>query len=50
MKIIYPDYSRINVYKSFIVVCIATINDKNITSYQEKNFSTFTGDLHRCTE
>lgn len=50
LKIIYPVCCGMDVHKSFIVACIATTNDKNVTTYKRKRFSTFTGDLRRCAE
>ncbi len=50
LKIVYPICCGMDVHKSFIVACIATTNDKGITSYRKKRFSTFTGDLHRCAD
>ena len=37
-----------DVHKSFVVACIASTNDKGVTTYVRKRFSTFTGDLRRC--
>jgi len=48
LKIVYPVCCGIDVHKSFIVACIATTDDKGITTYKKKRFSTFTGDLRRC--
>ncbi len=50
LKIVYPICCGMDVHKAFIVACIATTNDKGITSYRKKRFSTFTGDLHRCAD
>ncbi len=50
LKIVYPICCGMDVHKSFIVACIASTNDKGITSYRKKRFSTFTGDLHRCAD
>lgn len=49
LKIVYPICCGMDVHKSFIVACIASTNDKGVTPYQSKRFSTFTGDLRRCT-
>jgi transposase len=38
-----------DVHKSFVVACIATTNDHGVTTYKSKRFSTFTGDLRRCS-
>ena len=48
LKIVYPVCCGIDVHKSFIVACIASTDDKGITTYKKKRFSTFTGDLRRC--
>ena len=48
LKIVYPVCCGIDVHKSFIVACIATTDNKGITTYKKKRFSTFTGDLRRC--
>jgi len=59
LKIIYPICCGIDVHKTFIIACIASTNDKGITSYKSKRFSTFTKGLrelsdwlysHSCTE
>ncbi len=50
LKIVYPICCGMDVHKAFIVACIATTNDKGITSYRKKRFSTFTGDLRRCAD
>jgi len=46
-KIVYPTCCGIDVHKSFVVACIATTNEKLVTTYKSKRFSTFTGDLRR---
>lgn len=47
LKIVYPVCCGIDVHKSFVVACIATTNEKGVTAYKRKRFSTFTGDLRR---
>ena len=37
-----------DVHKSFLVACIASINEQGVTTYKGKRFCTFTGDLRRC--
>jgi len=49
-KIVYPICCGIDVHKSFIVVCIATTDEKLVTTYKSKRFSTFTGDLRRLSD
>lgn len=39
-----------DVHKSFIVACIASTNDKGVTAYKSKRFSTFTNDLRFCSK
>jgi transposase len=46
-KIVYPVCCGIDVHKSFVVACVATTNEKLVTTYKNHRFSTFTGDLHR---
>ena len=38
-----------DVHKSFLVACIASTNDQGVTTYVSKRFSTFTGDLRKCS-
>jgi len=45
LKIVYPICGGIDVHKSFVVACIAATDDKGVTSYRRRRFSTFTGDL-----
>jgi transposase len=45
LKIIYPICCGIDVHKSFVVACIAATDDKGVTTYKQRRFSTFTGDL-----
>ena len=47
LKIVYPVCCGFDVHKSFVVACIATTNEKGVTAYKRKRFSTFTGDLRR---
>lgn len=45
LKIVYPICCGIDVHKSFVVACIAATNDKGVTTYKRRRFSTFTSDL-----
>lgn len=45
LRIVYPICCGIDVHKSFLVACIASINEKGVTSYKSRRFSTFTSDL-----
>jgi len=46
-KIVYPICCGMDIHKSFVVACIASTDDKLVTTYKSKRFSTFTGDLRR---
>ena len=48
LKIVHPICCGMDVHKSFVVACIATTNERGVTTYKSKRFSTFTGDLRRC--
>ena len=50
LKIVYPICCGMDVHKSFIVACIASTNDKGVTTYKSKRFSTFTNDLRFCAK
>jgi transposase len=45
LRIVYPVCCGIDVHKSFVVACIAATDDKGVTVYKQRRFSTFTGDL-----
>ena len=49
LKIVYPICCGMDVHKSFLVACIAYTNDQGVTTYVSKRFSTFTGDLRKCS-
>lgn len=48
LKIVYPICCGMDVHKSFLVACIASTNDKGVTTYKRKRFSTFSNDLRFC--
>ena len=50
LKLVYPLCRGMDVHKSFIVACIASTNDKGVTTYKSKRFSTFTNDLRFCAK
>ena len=50
LKITYPICCGIDVHKTFVVACIASTNEKNITSYQTKRFSTYTKNLRELAQ
>ena len=45
LKIVYKICCGIDVHKTFVVACIASTNDKGITSYESHRFSTYTSGL-----
>ena len=45
LKIVYPNCCGIDVHKTFIVAVIAITDNRGITSYHRKRFSTFTNGL-----
>ena len=45
LKIVYPICCGLDVHKSFIFACVASTDDKGITSYKHHRFSTFTKGL-----
>ena len=45
LKIVYKICCGIDVHKTFVVACIASTNDKGITSYEGHRFSTYTSGL-----
>ena len=50
LKIVYPICCGMDVHKSFLVACIASTNDKGVTTYKQKRFSTFSNDLRLCAK
>jgi hypothetical protein len=50
LRIIYPIACGIDVHKKFIVACIASTNDKGVTTYKSCRFSTFTKGLRELSE
>ena len=45
LKIVYKICCDIDVHKTFVVACIASTNDKGVTSYESHRFPTYTGGL-----
>lgn len=45
LKITYPICSGIDVHKSFVVACIASTDDKGVTTYKSHRYSTFSNGL-----
>jgi len=50
LRIIYPICCGIDVHKKFIVACIASTNDKGVSTYKSGRFSTFTKGLRELSE
>ncbi len=50
LKIVFKICCGIDVHKDFVVACIAKTDDKNVTTYQTKRFSTFTNGLRELSE
>ena len=48
LRIVYPICCGMDVHKNFVVACIAITDEKGITTYKKKRFSTFSNDLRRC--
>ena len=50
-KIVYPICCGIDVHKSFVMACIASTDDKGVTTYSKpRRFSTFTNELRRLAD
>lgn len=49
LRIVYPICCGIDVHKTFLVACIASTNDKGVTTYKSHRFSTFTNDLRKLS-
>lgn len=45
LKIVYKICCGIDVHKTFVVVCIASTNDKGVATYENHRFSTYTKGL-----
>jgi len=50
LKIVYPICCGLDVHKTFIVACIASTNDKGVTTYQTKRFSIYTKSLNEFSD
>lgn len=50
LKIVYPICCGIDVHKTFIVACIASTNNKGVTTYKRHRFSTFTKGLRELSQ
>jgi transposase len=49
LKIVYPICCGLDVHKSFVYACIASTNERGVTSYQNKRFSTFSKGLRELS-
>ena len=49
LKIVYPICCGIDIHKTFVVACIASTNDRGVTTYQTKRFSTYTKSLNELS-
>jgi len=50
LKIVYPICCGMDVHKTFIIATVAATNERSVTTYQTKRFSTFTKDLRSLAE
>lgn len=50
LKIVYPICCGMDVHKNFLVACIAITDDKGITTYKSKRFSTYSCSLRECRD
>lgn len=50
LKIVYQICCGIDVHKSFVVACIASTNNNNVTTYKRHRFSTYTKGLKELSQ
>lgn len=50
LKIVHKIACGIDVHKTFVVACIATTDDKGVTTYKRRRFSTFTAGLRELLQ
>lgn len=50
LKIVYPICCGIDVHKTFVVACIASTNNKGVTTYKRHRFSTYTKGLKELSQ
>ena len=50
LKICYNTCCGIDVHKKILVATIATTNERKVTTYQTKQFSTFTNDIKKLKQ
>lgn len=49
LKVIFPICCGIDVHKKFVVACIASTDDRGVTTYKSSRFSTFTSGLRKLS-
>lgn len=50
LKIVYPICCGIDIHKTFVIACIASTNNKGVTTYKRHRFSTFTKGLRELSQ
>ena len=50
LRIVYPICCGIDVHKKFVVACIASTDDRGVTTYRSSRFSTFTSGLAKLCQ
>lgn len=50
LKIVYPICCGLDVHRNFVYACIASTNEKGVTSYKSHRFSTFTNELRKLRQ
>jgi transposase len=45
LKIVYPVCCGMDVHRDFVIACIASTNERGVTDYASRRFSTYTGGL-----
>lgn len=50
LRIVYPICCGLDVHKSFVFACIAATDENGVTTYRDRKFSTFTGELRELSE
>jgi len=50
LRIVYPICCGLDIHKSFVFACIAATDENGVTTYQDRKFSTFTGELRELAK
>ncbi|MDD6563517.1 MAG: IS110 family transposase [Clostridiales bacterium] len=50
LRIVYPVCCGMDVHKNFLVACIASTDNRGVTSYKTRRFSTYSSDLRLCRD